>query len=184
MNRHHIARLGQYCSVWIWRLSKISTWVSGSHENHLKHWFSSSHNPGGGRILFSQLIFIQPFQFGPALNAILGKITFACLLHLDKFVNFSPLAFPTQLVSPQRQGDQKPQKIVFLLRRNTTIFSSCWCKKSRFCYLLQRILPQTQICLGNVTCVPPTLLPSTPALNFGRLFTTASNRWLQSTDLL
>ena len=74
MNPHHIARLGQYCSVCVGVCPRYPLGYQGLMKIIWSIVFHHRMNSGGQRRLFSQLIFLQPLQFGPALNARLGKV--------------------------------------------------------------------------------------------------------------
>ena len=105
------------------------------------HWMK----PVGQRILFSQLIFLQPLQFDPDLNSSLGKIPWLSSSIKKNSLILSLWHFLHRQFFRKYREIKNLRKIVFILRRNTKIFSSCWCTKARLCCLLQSILLQNQL---------------------------------------
>ena len=75
-------------------------------------------NPGGWRRIFSQLIFIHPFQFGPELDTSLGKVPW--LVSFTRQIReFFPLdASPTDNFST-KTGRLKTSENVYFFQGGT-----------------------------------------------------------------
>ena len=142
-------------------------------------------NPGGRRRLFSNIIFLQSFQFGPAPNASLGNYL-GLPLPSRKIREFFPFDVSHTANLPAKTGQSKTSKILYFFRGRTrqssrvvgaqnptSIISSIGSLLKRsYLHLEPAIHPSWGF--GNDTWVPPASLPSYPALKIGGLLTTAS----------